>query len=70
MNVRNALPDAKCGALAELDEAGEYTATLNYNNGSRTVATWTVRDIAEERKTKNIILFIGDGMTTNMITVS
>ncbi|KAL1612735.1 hypothetical protein SLS60_000964 [Paraconiothyrium brasiliense] len=53
-----------------LYEPGEYTATLNYNNGSSTKATWLVRDLAEERKTKNIVLFIGDGMTTNMITAA
>ncbi|KAF1958723.1 alkaline phosphatase-like protein [Byssothecium circinans] len=53
-----------------LYEPGEYTATLNYNNGSTTKATWLVRDLAEERKAKNIILFIGDGMTTNMITAA
>jgi len=45
-------------------------ATLTYNNGSKTEATWLVRDLAEERKAKNIILFIGDGMTTNMITAA
>ncbi|KAJ9665527.1 hypothetical protein H2201_004409 [Coniosporium apollinis] len=61
---------AKAYRRVALYEPGEYTATLNYNNGSKTVATWTVRDIAEERKTKNIILFIGDGMTTNMITAA
>jgi alkaline phosphatase len=53
-----------------LYEPGEYTATLNYNNGSKTTANWLVRDLAEERKAKNIILFIGDGMTTNMITAA
>jgi alkaline phosphatase len=53
-----------------LYEPGEYTATLNYNNGTTTEATWLVRDLAEERKTKNVILFIGDGMTTNMITAA
>jgi alkaline phosphatase len=46
-----------------------YTVTLSYNNGSKTVATWEVRDLEQTRKTKNVILFIGDGMTTNMITV-
>ena len=29
-----------------------------------------VRDIESVRKTKNIVLFIGDGMTTNMITAA
>ncbi|KAL6712652.1 hypothetical protein ACN47E_000529 [Coniothyrium glycines] len=53
-----------------LYEPGEYVATLNYNNGTKTVANWLVRDLATERKAKNIILFIGDGMTTNMITAA
>ncbi|KAF2279530.1 alkaline phosphatase-like protein [Westerdykella ornata] len=53
-----------------LYEPGEYTATLSYNNGSTTKATWLVRDLKEVRKTKNIILFIGDGMTTNMISAA
>lgn len=48
----------------------EYTATLTYNGNQKTVATWTVRDIEQVRKTKNVLMFIGDGMTTNMITVS
>lgn len=61
---------AKAYRRLALYEPGEYTATLNYNNGSHTKATWTVRDLAEERKAKNIILFIGDGMTTNMITAA
>ncbi|KAK6542855.1 hypothetical protein TWF694_006794 [Orbilia ellipsospora] len=52
-----------------LDEAGEYKATLKYN-GKQTVATWRVRDLQEERKTRNILFFIGDGMTTNMITAA
>lgn len=48
----------------------EYTATLTYNNGTTTKATWLVRDLEKARKTKNIILFIGDGMTTNMISAA
>jgi len=61
---------AKAYRRIALYEPGEYTATLNYNNGSKTEATWLVRDLAEERKAKNIVLFIGDGMTTNMITAA
>ncbi|KAF2106469.1 alkaline-phosphatase-like protein [Lophiotrema nucula] len=53
-----------------LYESGEYTATLTYNNGNTTKATWLVRNLEEVRKTKNIVLFIGDGMTTNMITAA
>ncbi|KAF7564683.1 PhoA, Alkaline phosphatase [Pyrenophora tritici-repentis] len=61
---------AKAYRRVALYEPGEYTATLNYNNGSKTEATWFVRPLAEERKAKNIILFIGDGMTTAMITAA
>lgn len=54
-----------------LYEPGHYTATLTYNNGTKTtVADWLVRDLATVRKTKNVLLFIGDGMTTNMITAA
>lgn len=51
-------------------EAGEYTATLTYNDGTKTTASWLVRDLETVRKAKNIVLFIGDGMTTNMITAA
>ena len=61
---------AKAYRKVALYEAGEYTATLTYNNGTTTTASWLVRDLATVRKTKNIILFIGDGMTTNMITAA
>jgi alkaline phosphatase len=52
-----------------LYEPGDYVATLSYN-GTETVAHWHVRDIEHVRKTKNVLLFIGDGMTTNMITAA
>lgn len=35
-------------------------ATLSYN-GTNTTANWHVRDIEQARKTKNVLLFIGDG---------
>lgn len=47
-----------------------YIATLTYRDGIITQANWTVRDINPERKVKNVVLFIGDGMTTNMITAA
>lgn len=54
-----------------LYEPGEYVATLTYYNGSRTEATWVVRDLpAQKKKPKNVVLFIGDGMTTAMITAA
>ncbi|KAL9101948.1 MAG: hypothetical protein Q9163_002836 [Psora crenata] len=61
---------AKAYRKVALYEAGEYTATLTYYNGTKTTASWLVRDLATVRKTKNIVLFIGDGMTTNMITAA
>ncbi|OBR14524.1 Alkaline phosphatase [Colletotrichum higginsianum IMI 349063] len=54
-----------------LYEPGNYTVELRYYNGTRTtLAEWFVRPLAEEKKAKNVILFIGDGMTTNMITAA
>ncbi|PPQ69150.1 hypothetical protein CVT25_004530 [Psilocybe cyanescens] len=49
---------------------GTYTAKLTYNGGSTTVAAWTVRQPATKRKAKNVLLFIGDGMTQPMITAA
>ncbi|CAI0646047.1 unnamed protein product [Colletotrichum noveboracense] len=54
-----------------LYEPGNYTVELSYYNGTKkTLAEWFVRSLAEEKKAKNVILFIGDGMTTNMITAA
>lgn len=50
-----------------LYEPGTYTVTLHYYNGEKTTAQWTVRDLSKKRKAKNVIFFIGDGMTTNMV---
>jgi hypothetical protein len=52
-----------------LFEPGEYEAVLSYN-GTTETAYWDVKDLSEVRKTKNVLLFIGDGMTTNMITAA
>ncbi|KAH8815988.1 putative alkaline phosphatase H [Xylogone sp. PMI_703] len=53
-----------------LYEPGEYVATLTYYNGTKTTANWLVRPLSTQKKAKNVILFIGDGMTTNMITAA
>ncbi|OIW30378.1 alkaline phosphatase [Coniochaeta ligniaria NRRL 30616] len=54
-----------------LYEPGNYVVTLSAYNGAKvTKATWTVRPLAAAKKAKNVILFIGDGMTTNMITAA
>lgn len=58
---------AKAYRKVVLYEPGEYVATLTYYNGTKTQATWLVRDLAQARKAKNVILFIGDGMTTSMV---
>lgn len=53
-----------------LYEPGEYEAILTYYGQQQTVANWFVRDIPTERRAKNVVLFVGDGMTTNMITAA
>ncbi|KAI5461149.1 alkaline-phosphatase-like protein [Mariannaea sp. PMI_226] len=52
-----------------ITEPGQYTVKLKYYN-EETTATWIVRDVQPKRKAKNVIFFIGDGMTTNMITAA
>ncbi|KAI1455232.1 alkaline phosphatase-like protein [Annulohypoxylon moriforme] len=51
-------------------EPGNYVVTLTYYDGQTTTANWVVRPLATQKKAKNVILFIGDGMTTNMITAA
>lgn len=51
-----------------LYEPGTYTITLSYFGGETTTAKWTVRPLKKEKKAKNVIFFIGDGMTTNMVS--
>ncbi|KAI1871705.1 hypothetical protein JX265_005691 [Neoarthrinium moseri] len=53
-----------------LYEPGNYQVKLTYYNGETTTADWVVRPLATAKKAKNVILFIGDGMTTNMITAA
>lgn len=53
-----------------LYEPGEYEATLTYYGEEKTVANWLVRDVPKKRRAKNVVLFVGDGMTTNMITAA
>ncbi|KAK7403236.1 hypothetical protein QQX98_011008 [Neonectria punicea] len=61
---------AKAYRKLAIHEPGTYIVTLKYYNGEETTAEWTVRDLATKRKAKNVIFFIGDGMTTNMITAA
>ena len=53
-----------------LYDPGEYTATLTYYGGKNTTASWVVRDLSKVAKAKNVVFFIGDGMTANMITAA
>ncbi|KXG50878.1 Alkaline phosphatase-like, alpha/beta/alpha [Penicillium griseofulvum] len=53
-----------------LYEPGEYEATLTYYGEQKTVANWFVRDLPTKRRAKNVVMFVGDGMTTNMITAA
>lgn len=61
---------AKAYRKLALTEPGKYTVTLTYYNGEKTTAQWLVREIHDDRKAKNVIFFIGDGMTTNMVSLS
>ncbi|BFZ56009.1 hypothetical protein PYCC9005_003051 [Savitreella phatthalungensis] len=54
-----------------INEPGTYIAQLRYYNGTTTNATWhVVSPPTPRRRAKNVIFFIGDGMTTNMITAA
>lgn len=53
-----------------LNEPGKYTVKLSYYGTETTTAEWVVRPLQKERKARNVIFFIGDGMTTNMITAA
>jgi hypothetical protein len=53
-----------------LYEPGTYNVTLKYYGNKTTTATWVVRPLQQSKKVKNVIFFIGDGMTTNMITAA
>ncbi|KAG0294976.1 hypothetical protein BGZ96_000114 [Linnemannia gamsii] len=52
-----------------ISEPGTYKVVLKYNDGKKTEAIWTVNPV-QKRKAKNVILFIGDGMTSAMITAA
>ncbi|KAF9429927.1 hypothetical protein BGZ94_008966 [Podila epigama] len=53
-----------------IKEPGTYKVTLKYDNGKKTEVLWTVDPAPKKRKAKNVILFIGDGMTSPMITAA
>ncbi|KAG2018205.1 alkaline phosphatase [Coprinopsis cinerea AmutBmut pab1-1] len=61
---------AKAYRAVKLNEPGEYRAILTYNGGVQTVANWIVREPSKKRVAKNVLLFVGDGMTQAMITAA
>lgn len=61
---------SKAYRRVSLDRPGEYEAVLTYYNGTTTTANWFVRDTPKRAKAKNVVFFIADGMTTNMITAA
>ncbi|KAF8808737.1 alkaline phosphatase-like protein [Phlegmacium glaucopus] len=60
---------SKAFRALSLIKPGDYTAILSYKGGT-TIAKWVVRKPATKRKAKNVLFFIGDGMTQAMITAA
>ncbi|KAJ3567405.1 hypothetical protein NP233_g6386 [Leucocoprinus birnbaumii] len=54
----------------QISKPGQYSAILTFNGKSQTVARWTVRTSSKKRTAKNVLFFIGDGMTQSMITAA
>jgi hypothetical protein len=48
-----------------LYEPGEYVAVITYYNGTKTVANWLVWPLQQQKKAKNVILFIGKCVILN-----
>ncbi|KAL8291314.1 hypothetical protein RQP46_002292 [Phenoliferia psychrophenolica] len=61
---------AKSYRYLTLYNPGKYTLTLRYNNGMTTVAHYEVKELAKSKTAKNLILFIGDGMSQSMVTAA
>ncbi|KAJ7463225.1 alkaline-phosphatase-like protein [Mycena latifolia] len=53
-----------------LSTPGTYKAILKYYDGQETIATWFVRETSKKAVAKNVLFFIGDGMTQSMITAA
>ena len=53
----------------QLHNPGKYDLVFTYNDGQTTTATWEVL-ATTERKAKNVILFIGDGMASSMVSAA
>lgn len=61
---------AKSYRNIQLHNPGKYDVVLSYNDGSQTKAVWEVLPLAECKKAKNLIIFVGDGMATSMVSAA
>ncbi|WWC92424.1 uncharacterized protein L201_007381 [Kwoniella dendrophila CBS 6074] len=61
---------AKSYRNLQLHNPGTYDVVLTYNNGDTTKATWTVAPVADCKKAKNVIFFVGDGMAGSMLSAA
>ena len=61
---------AKSYRNVQLHQPGKYDVVFTYNNGSQTRACWEVKPLADCKKAKNVIFFLGDGMATSMISAA
>jgi hypothetical protein len=51
---------AKSYRNVQLHNPGKYHLNLTYNNGMSTTAVWEVLPLADCKKAKNVIYFIGE----------
>ncbi|ODO05173.1 hypothetical protein L198_01862 [Cryptococcus wingfieldii CBS 7118] len=54
----------------QLHNPGQYDVEICYNNGMITKASWEVLPLAQEKKAKNVIFFVGDGMAGSMLSAA
>lgn len=50
---------AKSYRNLQLHDPGKYYLTLTYNDGMTTTAVWEVLQLADCKKAKNVIFFVG-----------
>nr|XP_031862632.1 uncharacterized protein CI109_002130 [Kwoniella shandongensis]KAA5529704.1 hypothetical protein CI109_002130 [Kwoniella shandongensis] len=61
---------AKSYRNLQLHNPGTYDLVFTYNDGMTTTAQWTVLPLADCKKAKNVIFFVGDGMASSMISAA
>jgi hypothetical protein len=60
---------AKSYRNLQLNQPGKYKVVVTTKSGLRTEACWEVKPVTKA-KAKNMIVFIGDGMATSMISAA